>query len=320
MKKQAFTAILLSAFLLSVIVGTQLVELVEANFIFICPEIVINNDGSITPPTEEGTIIKRRGDTYYLTADTTSRSFTIKRSNIVFDGHGYTINGGINGFGYSNTGLRLDGVNNVTVKDVTVQDFWGHFIALIDCYNCILLRIKTQGSSSQPLILRRSYNNTITRSSVYDLTLAIDSHHNLVIGNQLEVLYTTGCNNTIYGNTVTKYFFPREGCDNLFYGNNFYHIKNINMQANRWDNGSVGNFWFDYSIKYPNATEIGDTGIGTTPHVIDANNIDHYPLMFSFVPLPIIPEFPSGSVLMSFFVATLLIIPVLFKKRRRRQS
>jgi hypothetical protein len=46
-----------------------------------------------------------------------------------------------------------------------------------------------------------------------------------------------------------------------------------------WDNSSVGNHWSDYLTKYPNASEIGNTGIGDTPYVIDADNIDHYPLM-----------------------------------------
>ncbi|MGD6932686.1 MAG: hypothetical protein ACQCN5_00580 [Candidatus Bathyarchaeia archaeon] len=33
--------------------------------------------------------------------------------------------------------------------------------------------------------------------------------------------------------------------------------------------------------KYPTASEIGKTGIGDTPYVIDENNVDHYPLIYS---------------------------------------
>jgi hypothetical protein len=47
-----------------------------------------------------------------------------------------------------------------------------------------------------------------------------------------------------------------------------------------WDNGSLGNYWSDYFSKYPDASEIGDTGIGDTPYVINDNNIDYFPLMY----------------------------------------
>ena len=61
--------------------------------------------------------------------------------------------------------------------------------------------------------------------------------------------------------------------------------------TNFWDNAAVGNYWSDYQTKYPNATEIGNSGIGNTPYIVDANNIDHYPLMKPVV----IPELPDGT-------------------------
>ncbi len=49
--------------------------------------------------------------------------------------------------------------------------------------------------------------------------------------------------------------------------------------ANTWDDGKEGNYWSDYYTRYPNASEIGGTGIGNTPYVINENNIDHKPLL-----------------------------------------
>jgi hypothetical protein len=60
---------------------------------------------------------------------------------------------------------------------------------------------------------------------------------------------------------------------------------------NFWDNGSVGNYWRNYSIRYPNASEIDNTGLADTAHIIerailpglndsDATNVDNYPLMY----------------------------------------
>jgi hypothetical protein len=76
--------------------------------------------------------------------------------------------------------------------------------------------------------------------------------------------------------------------NNTLYHNNFV---NNTLQAgsdsptNTWDNGypSGGNYWSDYngsdlySGPFQNVT--GSDGIGDTPYVIDANDIDHYPLM-----------------------------------------
>lgn len=68
--------------------------------------------------------------------------------------------------------------------------------------------------------------------------------------------------------------------------NNFLHSLRVMYGAVTWDNGSIGNYWSDYLEKYPNASEIGATGVGDTPYVIDADNVDRYPLMVPFQQLP----------------------------------
>lgn len=97
--------------------------------------------------------------------------------------------------------------------------------------------------------------------------------------------------NNFTGNNVGILFESLIGTssDNLFYSNNFInnsrHIReefkhDIPLpQSNIWDNDTRGNYWDDYSARYPNAVEIDNSGIGDTPYVINADNIDHYPLM-----------------------------------------
>jgi hypothetical protein len=52
----------------------------------------------------------------------------------------------------------------------------------------------------------------------------------------------------------------------------------------------------DYLTKYPNATEIGSSGIGNTPYVICANNTDNYHLMKPvIVPSPNPEQTPTPS-------------------------
>jgi parallel beta-helix repeat protein len=72
---------------------------------------------------------------------------------------------------------------------------------------------------------------------------------------------------------------------NVIYHNNFdgnvYQAIVSMPEQNIWDDGypSGGNYWSDYKTRYPNAKEIDASGIWDTQYVIDANNIDHYPLM-----------------------------------------
>ena len=97
--------------------------------------------------------------------------------------------------------------------------------------------------------------------------------------------------NTVFNNTLVNcggaLFFWMGAEDNLIYGNNFinsslYQVKideTSNPSMGRWDNGEIGNYWSDYSTRYPSASEIDNSGIGNTPYVIDGYNEDNHPLM-----------------------------------------
>ena len=113
----------------------------------------------------------------------------------------------------------------------------------------------------------------------------------------------------IVGNSITqrKYYAiyltgSLEG--NRIYGNNFNGKKdNDTLQAYvsatsanpTWDNGTIGNYWNTYLNVYPNASEIGTSGIGDTPFVIKPDGIDHFPLMTPIDPFTIsVPETVSS--------------------------
>jgi parallel beta-helix repeat protein len=132
-----------------------------------------------------------------------------------------------------------------------------------------------------------AYNNT-----VYGNILA---NNNIGIGGNFWNI--TFFNNTIRDNVggwagwgISDNFY-----DCVFYHNNIINngqqVYNTNTNSNIWDNGhpSGGNYWSDYSTRYPNAAEIDNSGLWNTPYVIDANNTDNYPLMNEFPP-------SSGSV------------------------
>jgi parallel beta-helix repeat protein len=126
--------------------------------------------------------------------------------------------------------------------------------------------------------------------------------------------------NTVFNNTIVNcggaLFFWMGAADNLIYGNNFinnsfYQVKideTSNPSMGRWDNGIIGNYWSDYLTRYPDASEIGNSGIGDTPYVIDEHNKDNYPLMMPYEKLP--SELEQESFPTPLFIATSVMIAV----------
>lgn len=67
--------------------------------------------------------------------------------------------------------------------------------------------------------------------------------------------------------------------DNSFFHNNFLHLlQGLDIYGectdNRWDNGSEGNYWWDYE-----GSDSDGDGIGDTPYVIEGNLTDGCPFM-----------------------------------------
>jgi parallel beta-helix repeat protein len=125
------------------------------------------------------------------------------------------------------------------------------------------------------------------------------SGNNVTANSSVGIFLEGSSGNVLSGNKVTANvygIFLDGSSNNTFYHNNFIRIGNAAHakqvyqfgSSNTWDNGypSGGNYWSDYtgvdekSGSYQNLT--GSDGIGDTPYIIDANNIDRYPLMGPF--------------------------------------
>jgi len=127
-----------------------------------------------------------------------------------------------------------------------------------------------------------------TLTNVTDNNIVYYSHgidiygkFNKIVGNNLMENYGTGV-----------YISYAE--NNTFYHNNFVdNAKHVGWEyysagyANFWDNDypNGGNYWSGYEDRYPNATEIDNSGIWDTPYVITDANIDNYPLMAPTKPI-----------------------------------
>ena len=310
MRKTAATITLITALLITTAAWAILVNFVAANPVVpvYLPKITIDSDGSITPETN---YITRSGNVYTLTADIIEEySINILCSNIVFDGAERSINVTTG----DNLGLYLRGVTNVTVKNVDVS---GRHTAVVfdSCSDCLFTGIK---SGNKYIHLEYCNFNTIAESSTQISLLS--SKNNLVLRNNITGLSVfLSFNNNFSQNNILCSYVP----------NPFYN------STDHWDNGSVGNYWSDYLTKYPNASEIGNSGIGDKSYVIDSDNVDRYPLVYPYdiendvlvTSLPPLPEqepFPFVPLVAAVTVAATVALAVagllVYHKKHKRNA
>jgi hypothetical protein len=198
------------------------------------------------------------------------------------------------------TGLELSNSNeNVFVKN----NITSRIISLMDEYEIDVGELDPAGTSNYAIATENSSNNLFYFNSIA----------NVIIDDQLSQ-------------------------DNLFYANAFVgpaladgivRISQLKININYWDNGSIGNYWSDYLTKYPDASEIGNSGIGNTPYVVSTSHsefdpiayIDNYPLVQPFSEgvsgepesFPVVPVV-TVSVIVAVVGISLLVY---FKKRKR---
>lgn len=261
------------------------------------PTITINEDGRITPETS---YLNRTGNIYTLTADLKQQySIEIKCNNIIFDGGGHLINvtvGGVfddNGYpaAYVDVGVNLMQVNNVKVKNVQIFSSNNNAPNLQHSNNCQIINVTTNQA-----IRILGDSNSITECNA-------------------RITIWKGSNNLITNSTINGFYLTEDNKSNKFIENNIYLKENsefANKQASAsWDNGSIGNYWSNYSIKYPNAHEMGNTGIGNTPYVFNSYNVDNYPLLHELV-LPTSLNSQNQSQVPELTTVSLALVGILF--------
>lgn len=183
--------------------------------------------------------------------------------------------------------------NNFTKNDLGIWFYWSN-------YNNFSKN--NMENNLKGILLDYSTNNTIHHNDIIgpgDYAIKISAKFNNVSANNIVYnkrgIELTWDNNVIVGNNVmenyeTGVLLGTGAKNNLFFHNNFVdnaqHV-NLPSYSNSWDNGypSGGNYWTEYEEKYPNATELDNSGIWNTSYVINENNIDYYPLMAPTEPI-----------------------------------
>lgn len=146
------------------------------------------------------------------------------------------------------------------------------------------------------------------------------SNNSISAGSYRGITLDASHNNELFFNLISDcrqggVWIWNRASQNLIYLNNFAnnteHVEKYitNMQTfpkNIWDNGTIGNYWDNYS-----SSDWNENGIGDTSYTITQNNKDNYPLIKE-IDIEIIPEFPSFLYLLLLIIA----ISVIFFKRK----
>lgn len=130
--------------------------------------------------------------------------------------------------------------------------------------------------NQEGLLLYYSSNNTIKENKIADQDTGISLH-----GSSSNLI----CHNNFVNNTKQIYDVGWHGVNQPFPGLPL-------PSENVWDNGyqTGGNYWEDYSDKYPDAKESDNSGIWDTPYMIDESNKDNYPLIEPYIINLNVPE------------------------------
>lgn len=236
-------------------------------------------------------------------------------------------------------GLFYSSNNIISENTITANDQTG--IYLTNASNNIINRNKITLNNEGIHFYSSGTNNsvvgnTITENNEYGVSLAWTGNNfvseNFIEKNGNGIYVKESSNNRIIGNTIKEnngWAIRLEGGqrDNIIH-HNYFIDNNVDEglqvsipglwepgvwepgNPNVWDDGEKGNYWSDYTTRYTNATEIGDSGIGDTPFYINPNNIDYHPVMSGNV----IPEFPTWTPI----IITLTILAVALAVYRRK--
>ena len=202
--------------------------------------VYIMADGSVNPSTAP---IQHVGNLYGLTGNISDSTVVIMKSNIIFDGNGYTLQGKGSGYGVYWSGL--DGTNNITIKNVIIKAFNLGISNSYSSNNNIIgnnITNNDEGIHFNPSSNNSISGNNIAANSQNGITL-YSSSDNRIFGNSITangyglfVEYSSS-NNRVFGNSITA-----NG-----YGIEVYSSSNNNISGNEIKANSEDGIYVEYS-------------------------------------------------------------------------
>jgi hypothetical protein len=182
----------------------------------------------------------------------------------------------------------------------------GNIISVLDIETGLRIRSSyntIEGNTVWSIFLENAHSNTIISNNCGHLRLGYinqTSSYNVISGNKINpetrslyaILIGNSSHNVFYNNYIVNSQSTLGGGNGVVFGsessynNSFYHNSFIgsnnhvivydgdSLGSNFWDNGNEGNYW-----EYFSGADANGDGIADSPYVIDANNVDRYPLM-----------------------------------------
>jgi hypothetical protein len=277
------------------------------------PVIRILPDGRIDPANVP---IQRNGDVYTFTDNVYAR-LVVDRDNLVIDGAGYTLHGNYNGT-RTDSWVVGQGPNQIPDEHAIPWSI-GIDLANKNRYNLTVRNLNIKNFYIGIYVW--TINNTITNCAVTDnivgILLSGDSNiitRNYIAHNEQGVFF--GVNQP--GNEPLNIVLTHNSfIDNIVHFSGcFCEEYNPNDPVHTWDNGREGNYWSDY-----NGADADGDGIGDTPHVIDPQNQDRYPLIQSVATSPTPkPSIPIGTIIAAISIAAITMAVVIGYRRRKTKA
>jgi nitrous oxidase accessory protein len=162
------------------------------------------------------------------------------------------------------------GSSNNILADNQISDNVYHGVDIFGFHNKVSSNQIFDNSNGVLLDMARDnliIDNNISNNSLYGVYLIRGSENNTIIENRIQ------------SNSYGLYAESSSGNNSLYHNNLIGNTIQVltSFSSNTWDNELEGNYWSSYS-----GVDLNHDGIGDTRYAIDANNIDHYPLMGMF--------------------------------------
>jgi parallel beta-helix repeat protein len=256
-------------------------------------QVVLNKSVSLIGENKETTIIDGNGTEAYegtvnILADNVTVSGFEIRNNFVRGGINYGIflnhssNSTVNGNvvkAQEGRAILVEGGSGNNISDNEVLDHTVTGFRLWNSSNNVVTGNRFYLGCFYALSMYYSNNNYIAYNYIathFALLKLEESNNNLIVGNHMGwdgwggIIFFVGSNgNVLYHNIFERYTISIDE----------------NSTNNVWDNGypSGGNYWSGYNVpdyySGPYQNETGNDCIGDTPYIIDANNMDRFPLL-----------------------------------------
>lgn len=286
--------------------GTIMILCLLANVNFVTSEVETTIQSLIDAASPADTIYLPSG-TYYEHLYI-NKPLTLIGAPTTIDGNGIDV------------AIEIESTENVTIKNLVVQNAFDGFYLILSHY-CIIEENIIQ-NTTWAITMDDARNQTIRNNVIKNNRYGIAFYGvgNIIIDNKIEnsnqyAIRIESCNNTFQDNVFLDNFLGiYVACYsnyNTFFRNTFINSTYTNMQiwlsknntiycnnffklgsqvifegtayTNKWDNGTHGNYWSDYSgtdlFSGPFQNITGSDGIGDIPYRMTKNNQDNYPLM-----------------------------------------